>query len=42
MVDGVKGKFEAIGNTEFIENIMQVILDCLLADKELFTNSLLR
>jgi hypothetical protein len=40
MVDCVKGKFETIGNAELIKNVMQVILDCLFADKELFANLL--
>src|ERR1700676_2914020 len=38
MVNGIQSKFEAIGNTELIENVVQVILDCLLADKELFAD----
>lgn len=40
MVNCVQGKFKTIGDAEFIENVMQVILDCLLADKELFANFL--
>ena len=40
MVDCVQGEFEAIGNTKLIKNVMQVILDGLLADKEFFADFL--
>ena len=38
MVDGVEGEFEAVGNAEFVENIVQVILYGLFADEELFAD----
>ena len=40
MVNCVQGKFEAIGNSELIKNVMQMILDRLLADKEFFADFL--
>src|ERR1700732_624098 len=36
MVNRVEGEFEAVGNAEFIENIMQMVLHRLLANEELF------
>jgi hypothetical protein len=36
VMDSVEGEFEAVGDTEFIENIMQVVLHRLFADKKLF------
>src|SRR5260370_40840382 len=40
MVDGVEREFEAVGNAELVENVVQVILDRLLADKKLFADFL--
>src|SRR5712692_3019682 len=40
MVDGVEREFEAVGNTELVENVVQVILDRLLADKKFFADFL--
>jgi hypothetical protein len=40
VVDGVKGQFQAVGDTKFIENIVQVILYGLLADEQLFADFL--
>jgi hypothetical protein len=37
-VDGVKREFQAIGDAQLIENIVQVILHRLLADEHLFSN----
>ena len=38
MVDGVEGQFEAVGNAELVEDIVEVILYGLLADEELFAD----
>jgi hypothetical protein len=38
VVYGVKGKLEAIGNTQFVEDIVEVIFYGLLADEELFAD----
>src|SRR5216684_3386302 len=40
MVDGVEREFEAVGNTELVENVVQVIFYGLLADKKLFADFL--
>ena len=40
VVDGVEGKLQAVGNAELIEDVVQVILDGLLADEELFADFL--
>jgi hypothetical protein len=40
MVDGVERQFQAIGNAEFVENIVQVVFYGLLADEELFADFL--
>jgi hypothetical protein len=39
-MDGVKRQFQAIGNAEFVEDIMQVVFYGLLADEELFADFL--
>jgi hypothetical protein len=36
VVDGEQGQFEAIGDTELLEDVVEVVLDGLLADEELF------
>ena len=36
VMDSVEGEFEAVGDAEFIENIMQMVLNRLFADKKLF------
>src|SRR5258707_15598189 len=36
MVDGVEGKLQTIGDSEFIEDVVQVILYGLFADEEFF------
>ena len=38
MVDGVQGEFKAVGNAELVEDIVQMVLDGLLADEEFFSN----
>jgi len=38
MVDGVQGEFQAVGDAEFVEDIVQVILDGLFADEELLAD----
>jgi len=40
MMDRVQREFEAVGNTELVEDIVQVILDGLLGDEEFFANFL--
>ena len=40
MVDGVESEFEAVGDAEFIENIVQVIFHCLFADEEFLADFL--
>src|SRR6266851_582808 len=40
MVDGVERQFEAVGNAELVENVVQVIFYGLLADKKLFADFL--
>jgi len=40
VVDGVEREFKTIGNTELVENIVQVILDGLLADEKLLADFL--
>src|SRR6266849_2025259 len=40
MVDGVECQFEAVGNAELVENVVQVIFYGLLADKKLFADFL--
>lgn len=37
VMDGVEREFEAVGNSELVEDIVQVILYGLFADKKLFT-----
>jgi hypothetical protein len=37
-MDGVEGKFEAVGNAKFVEDVVQVILYGLLADEEFFAD----
>ena len=39
-MDGVEGKFQAVGNAELVEDIVQVILYGLFADEELFADFL--
>ena len=41
VVDGVERELKAIGNTELIEDVVQVILDGLLADKKLLADFLI-
>jgi len=36
MVNGVEGQFQAIGNTELVENIVEVIFHRLFADEQFF------
>src|SRR5580700_397959 len=38
MVDGVESEFEAVGDTKFVENIVQVIFYGLLADEKFFAD----
>jgi hypothetical protein len=38
MVDGVEGEFETVGDAQFVEDIVEMILYGLLADEELFTD----
>src|SRR5579863_788067 len=38
VMDGVEGQFETVGNSEFIENIVQVIFHRLFADEELLAD----
>src|ERR1700722_19959077 len=40
MVDGVEREFEAVGNAEFIEDVVQMVFYGLLADEELFADFL--
>src|ERR1700722_19023521 len=40
VMDGVEREFEAIGNTEFVEDVVEVVFDGLLADEELFADFL--
>ena len=40
VVDGVEGQFQAVGNAQFIEDVVQVILHGLFADEELFADFL--
>ena len=40
VVNGVQCQFEAVGDAEFIENVVQVVLDGLFGDKELFADLL--
>ncbi|MFZ0213759.1 MAG: hypothetical protein WAL55_13700, partial [Candidatus Acidiferrales bacterium] len=38
MMNGVESKFEPIGNAEFIENIVQMVFNCLFANEKLFAD----
>ena len=38
MVDGIQGQFEAIGNTQLIEDIVEMVFYGLFADKELLAD----
>src|SRR5437764_122842 len=38
MMNGVKREFEAVGDTEFVKNVVKVVLDGLLGDEEFFAN----
>jgi hypothetical protein len=38
MVDGVEGEFEPVGDSQLIEDIVQMVFDRLLADEELFAD----
>jgi hypothetical protein len=40
MVDGVEREFEAVGNAELVEDVVQMIFHRLLADEELFADFL--
>jgi hypothetical protein len=40
VVDGVKGEFEAIGDAELIEDVVEMILNGLLGDEKFFANFL--
>ena len=40
VVDGVESKFQAVGNAELVEDVVQVILHGLLADEKLFADFL--
>src|SRR5712692_1841956 len=40
MVDGVQGQFEAVGDAEFVEDVVQVIFYRLLGDKKFFADFL--
>ena len=39
-MDGVEGEFEAVGNAELVEDIVQVVLDGLLGDEKFFADFL--
>jgi len=41
-MNGVQCEFEAVGDTEFVENVVEMILDGLLGDEKLSPISLLR
>ena len=38
MVNGVERKLEAVGNTQLVENVVQMVLDGLLGDKQLLAD----
>jgi len=38
MVDGVEGEFEAVGDPEFVKDVMEMVLDGLLGDKKFFAD----
>ena len=38
MVNRVQSKFQTVGNSEFVKYVMQMILDGLLADEQLFAD----
>jgi hypothetical protein len=40
MVDCVEGQFEAVGDAEFVEDVVEMILDGLLGDEKLFADFL--
>ena len=37
-MDGVEGEFEAVGDAELVENVVQVVLHRLLADEKLLAD----
>ena len=41
VVDGVEGQFQTVGNTKFIEDVVQVILDGLFGDEKFFADFLI-
>ena len=36
LVNGVERQFQTIRNAQFVEDVVQMVLHCLLADKHLF------
>jgi hypothetical protein len=40
VVDGVEGEFEAVGDAEFVEDVVEMILDSLLGDEKFFADFL--
>jgi len=38
MVDGVEGEFEAVGNAELVEDVVEMVFDGLFGDEKLFAN----
>src|SRR5690348_8506422 len=41
MVHGEQGQFQAVGHAQLVENISEMVLHCLLGDRELFGNVLI-
>src|SRR3989442_13849932 len=41
VVNGVKGEFEAVGDTELVEDVMEMVLDGLLGDEKFFADFLI-
>jgi hypothetical protein len=40
MMDGVQGQFQAVGDAELVEDVVQVVLDGLFGDEEFFADFL--
>jgi hypothetical protein len=38
VIDCIKSQFKAVENAKLVKNVVQVIFDCLLTDKELLAN----
>ncbi len=40
VVNGIQREFEAVGNAKFVEDVVQMVLDRLFGDEELFPDFL--